>query len=91
MTKVLMKGPPGTCSANIMGHEYDIEGDPEEGVVVTVRNPEHIAELERHGFKVEGADEEAADEAETDEHKDEDETETTEKPKKKKKKGRKNR
>jgi hypothetical protein len=87
MTKVLMKGPVGTCSANIMGHEYDVEGDPEEGVVVTVRNPEHITELERHGFTVLNEDA-GADEEET--PSEESEEEQAEKPKKKKKK-RKNR
>jgi hypothetical protein len=84
MPKIRMKGPEGTCSANVMGHEYDVE-DGE----VEVSNPEHVAVLERHGFvrtDIESSDEAEESEQEQAEEEETPAAETKDKGKKKKKK-----
>jgi hypothetical protein len=80
MHKITMKGPEGTCSANVMGHEYEVDED--EGTVV-VTNPEHVDILKRHGFVVEG--EEGSDEAAPEEPEASEEEEAPKKKKKRKK------
>lgn len=45
MTKIRMKAPKGTTSANIEGHAYEVEDG-----LITVANEGHIPTLVRHGF-----------------------------------------
>jgi len=45
MTKIRMKAPKGTTSANIEGHAYEVE----DGFII-VANEGHIPTLQRHGF-----------------------------------------
>lgn len=41
-----MKAPRGTTSANIEGHQYEIDSDG----IITVINENHVPTLVRHGF-----------------------------------------
>lgn len=51
MTKILMKAPQGTVSAEIEGHTYDIPQKGKNAGVIEVRNAGHIETLKRHGFE----------------------------------------
>lgn len=45
MTKIRMRAPKGTTSANIEGHAYEVEDG-----LITVVNEAHVSTLTRHGF-----------------------------------------